>query len=378
MLVAGAKLWRLYVAKVETRQAQATYVPTVMQPNKALFPAQANDRAPLVSVILPVYNCRDYVGEAIQSILIQTYTNFELIVIDDGSTDDSAAIINSFDDPRIYLFRQKNQGLASALNRGIFLARGPYIARQDQDDLSDPKRLALQIAFMEAHPKCVLLGSWAQIMETDRLVERFHRHPVDDLTLRYQLLFNNPFVHSSTLMRRSTLLQVGGYTTNPERQPPEDYELWSRLSRVGTIANIGEILLTYREIKGSMSRSGLSPFRGRLIMLCSENLAAAAGLPSDDYCIRAIATLTHGEALQLKERPDFARIKEILMDAINGIGSGDELRPLRQDAISRVQTMRAVWMLRKMLAYPLLCHAAPLKSIAKRIWGIAQSLRKPK
>ncbi len=177
-----------------------------MQTNKDLSPTHTSEQTPLVSVILPVYNCRDYVGEAIQSILNQTYENFELIAIDDGSTDDSAAVIDSFDDPRIYLFQQINQGLASTLNRGILMARGPYIARQDQDDLSDPRRLALQIAFMEAHPRCVLLGSWAQIMETDRLVGRFHRHPVDDLTLRYQLLFNNPFVHSSTLMRRSALL----------------------------------------------------------------------------------------------------------------------------------------------------------------------------
>jgi len=236
----------------------------------------------------------------------------------------------------------------------------------------------LQVAYMEDHPDCVLLGSWAQIMEVDRLVERFHRHPVDELMLRYQLLFNNPFVHSSVLLRRSALLEVGGYTTDPERQPPEDYELWSRLSRIGSVANIGEVLLTYREIPGSMSRVGPSPFRRRLIMICAENIAAATGLPSDDSSIRAIAALTHGEASDLQQRPDFAHMKDILLEAINGLGTGDALLPLRQDAISRVQGMQAAWMIRETPAYRLLDQVGPLRSMAKRIWHLTRSLRTPK
>lgn len=334
--------------------------------------------SPRVSVLLPIYNCPDYVGAAIQSILNQSFSDFELIAIDDGSTDNSASIMNAFDDPRIRFYSHSNQGLAGTLNRGISLARGVYVARQDQDDLADPKRLALQVAYMEDHPDCVLLGSWAQIMEVDRLVERFHRHPVDEFMLRYQLLFNNPFVHSSVLLRRSALLEVGGYTTDPERQPPEDYELWSRLSRIGSVANIGEVLLTYREIPGSMSRVGPSPFRRRLIRICAENIAAATGLPSDDSSIRAIAALTHGEASELQHRPDFAHMKDILLKAINGLGTGDALLPLRQDAISRVQGMQAAWMIRETPAYHLLDQVGRLRSMAKRIWRLTRSLRTPK
>jgi len=215
-------------------------------------------------------------------------------------------------------------------------------------------------------------------MEVDRLVDRFHRHPVDELNLRYQLLFNNPFVHSSVLLRRSALLQVGGYTTDPDRQPPEDYELWSRLSRIGSMANIGEVLMTYREIPGSMSRLGPSPFKRRLVMICAENIAAATGLPSDDSSIRAIAALTHGEDWELQQRPDFARMKDILLEAINGLGSGDALVPLRQDAICRIQAMQAAWMVRETSVYPLLYQIGPLKSMAKGIWRLARSLRKPK
>ena len=333
---------------------------------------------PIVSVVLPVYNCERYLGDAIESVISQTFTSFELIIINDGSTDCSADIIAAFHDKRIRVLHQDNQGLAATLNRGIALARGKYIARQDQDDLSNPDRISLQVAYMQDHSDCVLLGSWAQIMEVDRLVERFHRHPVDEFMLRYQLLFNNPFVHSSVLLRRSALLEVGGYTTDPERQPPEDYELWSRLSRIGSVANIGEVLLTYREIPGSMSRVGPSPFRRRLIMICAENIAAATGLPSDDSSIRAIAALTHGEASELPQRPDFAHMKDILLEAINALGTGNALLPLRQDAISRVEGMQAAWMIRETPAYHLLNQVGPLKNMAKRIWRLTRSLRTPK
>ncbi len=374
--IGSAKALPLLSVKPETRQIPKQRYTNCMLTVENQLLKQANGQDPLVSIVLPVYNCENYVSEAIQSILNQTYEKLELIIIDDGSNDNSAAIISSFNDPRIILLRQSNQGLASALNRGIHVARGRYIARQDQDDISSPRRLAQQMTFMESNPKCVLLGSWAQIMEGDRLVQRFHRHPVDDLTLRYQLLFNNPFVHSSIVMRRAALVQVGYYTTNPERQPPEDYELWSRISRVGSIANLGEILVTYREVQGSMSRTIHSTLKKNLIMLSAENIASAAGLCSDDKCIRAITTHIHGEPSQNQEPPDFARMREILKDAINSLGNGKELKPLHQDALYRVNAMRAGWLLRKTAAHPLLYQNKPLRLIVRRLWSLAKILRK--
>jgi hypothetical protein len=327
---------------------------------------------------LPVYNGLPYLHEAISSILSQSFTDFELIVIDDGSVDGSASVLEEFDDQRLRFLRQDNQGLARTLNHGISLARGTYVARQDQDDLSHPDRLFLQVAHMEAHQDCVLVGSWAQIMEVDRLVDRFHRHPVDEPTLRYQLLFNNPFVHSSVLLRRSALQQVGGYTTDPARQPPEDYELWSRLSRIGSVGNVGQVLLVYREIPGSMSRVGPSPFRSRLITICAENIAAAAGLPSDDPSVRAIAALTHGDAASLQPPLDFGRMQKVLLQAIQSVASGDALTPLSQDALARVQAMKGAWMVRASPAYELLQTAGPFRNLAKRIWRLAQRFRGPR
>ena len=326
--------------------------------------------------MLPVYNCEQYLGEAIESILSQTFASFEFIIIDDGSHDGSAEVMNRFQDERIRVYHQPNQGLAATLNRGIAIARGRYIARQDQDDLSYPERLARQVAYLESHPECVLLGTWAQILEVDRPVDRFHRHPVDEAELRYLMLFNNPFVHSSVMLRKAAVQQVGGYTKDPERQPPEDFELWSRLSRVGQVANIGEVLLAYREIPGSMSRVGPSPFRRRLITICAENLAAAAQVSPDDPDVVAIAALTHGEAEALPGRPDFSRMQSLMLRAISSFASDPKALSLRQDALGRIEAMRAGWLVRDSAAYGLLHTVGPVRNVAKRIWRLLQRFRR--
>lgn len=332
---------------------------------------------PLVSVLLPVYNGRDYLAESIKSILKQEYRNLEIIIINDGSTDDSQQFIETFNDTRIKCIQQKNQGLAATLNHGITLASGKYIARQDQDDLSHPNRILSQLKYMEVHPECVLLGTWAQIMETDKLANRFHCHPIDELTLRYQLLFNNPFVHSSVLLRRSALLQVGGYTTDPERQPPEDFELWSRLSRIGSIANIGEVLLTYREVPGSMSRTGPTPFKQRLIKICAENIAEATRLPSDDSSIQSIVNLTHGDLTDLHNKPNFIRMEQILLMAIDGLEKDDALIMLREDAANRVEVMQKAWMVRNTPLIDLF-YKVRVRNIAKRVLRLMKRIRKTK
>ncbi|WP_254939895.1 glycosyltransferase [Cyanobium sp. Morenito 9A2] len=325
---------------------------------------------PAVSVLLPVYNCERYIGAAIESILQQSFTDFEFLIVDDGSIDNTPAILATYTDDRIRLFRHANRGLAATLNFGISQSRGRYVARQDQDDLSLPHRLERQVAHLDAHSECVLLGSWAQIIEIDQLSKRFHRHPTHNAELKYGLLFNNPFVHSSVILRRSAVLAAGGYSTDPQRQPPEDYELWSRLARRHEIANLGEVLLHYREVPGSMSRTGISPFLSNVVSFSSENISAASGVSADDQDLVAISKLTHGIPLNQKYKPNFERMKSLLFQAIDSFALGEERTPLKHDAIERINSLKATWSLSKVGLWPLLRHQGFLRSAAKRLWTL--------
>jgi glycosyltransferase involved in cell wall biosynthesis len=248
----------------------------------------------LVSVIIPVFNGATDLPRSINSILAQTFTDLELIVVDDGSTDATAEVLKACSDPRLRVVRQDNQGVARAANSGIALARGRFIARLDHDDLAKPTRIERQVAFMRSHPDCALVGTRAEIWIGDRPSGRAHDHPTDDAALRFEMMFDNPFVHSSTMMRRAALEDVGLYCTDPNRQPPEDYELFCRLARRYRVANLPERLTIYREIPTSLSRAGQNPlYRQRLAAISAGSLAAAVGLALPNVDHRDIAALTH-------------------------------------------------------------------------------------
>ena len=275
---------------------------------------------PDVSVVLSVRNGGIDLPRAIATILEQTFTNIELIAIDNGSTDETAGFLDAIKDPRVRVFHQADAGLAAALNRGISLARGRYIARQDHDDWALPTRLEKQVRFLDAHPDYALIGTCAEIWIGDRPTGRVHDHPTEDEALRFELLFNNPFVHSSVMMRKAALDQVGGYSTDPARQPPEDYELWSRLARRFRVRNLPERLTIYREVASSMSRAGSHPFRKKLVLLSAENLAAATGSSRPEQIHFDIAALVHGESEMVSDRPDVAEMCEVLVVAGRRIG----------------------------------------------------------
>lgn len=249
-----------------------------------------------VSVVLPVYNGAQWLEGAINSVLDQSYTNFELVVIDDGSKDHSWDLITRFSDPRIKAHRQTNRGLAATLNIGFELAVGPLVARQDQDDWMHPERLARQVVYMEAHPSCAAVGTWAEIREDDVFTGRNHKHALGNASLRLNLMFDNPFVHSSMMLRRSAVLQVGGYCEDKTLQPPEDYALWSNLAAKFEIGNIGELLTAYREVAGSMSRSGVSPFQRNVLRISIENMTRTLGSAYSEVQYQALSMLYHGVA----------------------------------------------------------------------------------
>jgi glycosyltransferase involved in cell wall biosynthesis len=279
--------------------------------------------SPKVSVLLPVYNGAPWLAEAVQSVLEQSFTDFELIIIDDGSTDCSWDVISTFGDTRIHATRQVNVGLAATLNRGLRLARAPYVARQDQDDWMYPDRLRRQVAYLQENPDCAAVGTWAEIRVDGKGSSRTHKHPVSSEAIRLMLLLDNPFVHSSMLLRRDAVVRVGAYCEDRNRQPPEDYELWSRLAADYPLANIGSVLTAYREVVGSMSRAGSNPFRDRMLTICTENLCRLFdGQYSVEEC-RSLAALFHGVAVPFALSR--GRALAIIEDAALTIG-GPQLR----------------------------------------------------
>jgi Glycosyl transferase family 2 len=275
---------------------------------------------PDVSVVLSVRNGGTDLPKAVETILAQTFTNFELIAINNGSTDGTRSYLDGIKDPRVRVFHQADAGLAAALNRGISLAQGRYIARQDHDDLVDPSRIAKQVEFLDAHLDHGLVGTRAEIRIGDKPDGRYHDHPVEDHILRFDLLFNNPFVHSSVMMRKAALDHVGVYATDPARQPPEDYELWSRIARHYRVANLPERLTVYREVPSSMSRESAEPFLEKLVTISSENLAYATGAAMPRQVHIDIAALVHGAAAQVSPKPDLAAMSAVIAEAGRRIG----------------------------------------------------------
>lgn len=202
--------------------------------------------SPKVSVVMPAYNGGKYICEAIESILVQTYKAFELIVVNDGSTDDSVTRILSFDDPRIRLIdRERNLGLAITRNEGVEAARGEYIAMLDCDDIACPTRLEEQVRFLDDNPDFGMVGSWVENFdEEDQTVLEECRFECDSEKIPVNLLFHNVFAQSAVMMRRSIL------TDAPYREdfpPAEDYDLWVRIASKCRIANLPRVLVKYRK-----------------------------------------------------------------------------------------------------------------------------------
>lgn len=277
-----------------------------------------------VSVILAVYNGEDYIKDAINSILTQTYSNFELIIIDDGSRDNTVKIIKDLTDSRIRLIEQANRGLAASLNRAIEISSGEFIARQDHDDLSLPTRLEKQVRFLEENPEYAIVGTHSSIWVQNIPTERGHKHPIDFPTLNFKLLFDCFFVHSSVMLRKSALDSVGYYTTDPSRQPPEDFELWSRIVRKYKVANLSEPLLIYREVPSSITRT--VDFKEKLIQICSENLAFMAQLEKPNIDTWNIAALYHNAPDLINSSSfNFSRLENLLRqiaDRVDKISPG--------------------------------------------------------
>lgn len=203
------------------------------------------DQRPLISVIMPICNGGSFLRAAIDSVLAQTCADFEMLVIDNGSTDASIDIARSYTDPRIIVLHEPQRGLVPPLRKGLSKARGNFIARMDADDISTPERLMKQVRYLEMHPDVVLVGTWAQVINAEGAVTgQDYTPPASSSELCRTLCQENVIVHGSIMMRIEAARAVGGYRSNFAYA--EDYDLWLRLAEIGQLANIPEPLYQWR------------------------------------------------------------------------------------------------------------------------------------
>jgi glycosyltransferase involved in cell wall biosynthesis len=205
---------------------------------------------PKISVLMPVYNCELYVASAVESILNQTYTDFEFLIIDDASTDATLSIIKSYTDSRIKIIEKPiNSGYTNSLNYGLTIAKGKYIARMDGDDISYPERFDKQIAYLEANPEVVVCGTNQKIVGNDKLIFL----PQSNKSIKIRLLWGNCIPHSSAMIRKK-ILEDNNIQYDITTEPAEDYHLWIHLLAFGKLCNLPEVLLEYRVYSNQVSR----------------------------------------------------------------------------------------------------------------------------
>ena len=206
---------------------------------------------PSVSVVLPVWNAERYLAGAIESVLAQSFADFELLIVDDGSTDGSGASIRRYRDHRIrHIENDKNLGVTRSLNLALERARGRYVARMDADDLCAPERLERQVAFLDAHRDVALVASRARWIDAHGTEIGVIDTPVDGETLCRRLRRRNCIVHGSVMIRSEVVREVGGYDESMERA--EDYDLWLRLAERHRIAVLPDLLYSWREHAGGV------------------------------------------------------------------------------------------------------------------------------
>jgi glycosyltransferase involved in cell wall biosynthesis len=208
---------------------------------------------PEVSVVMAVYNERPFLKEAVQSILAQTFEDFEFIIINDGSTDGSQETLGRFAecDERIRLVHQENRGLVSALNRGLSMAGGQYIARMDGDDVTHPERFERQVNYLNTHSRVGILGTRAQKIDENGEPTIRWTLPTNPDTIAWQLLFNTRLCHPAVMARKSILEDLSGYSAWATHA--EDYELWTRAVLRTRLANLPDVLHRLRRHEGSIT-----------------------------------------------------------------------------------------------------------------------------
>jgi len=202
---------------------------------------------PIVSVVMPVFNGERFLREAIDSILAQSFRDFEFIIVNDGSTDGTASLLGSYagSDPRVRVYHQENKGVTESRNRACGLARGKYIAQMDADDIAARNRLEWQIEFMERHAEMGVVGGAVELIDNRGRALYCMRCPVENEEIKSGLLLHNCFSNPAVVIRKEAFLSVGGYR-RPFDRHAEDYDLWLRIAERWRLANLEAVVVKYR------------------------------------------------------------------------------------------------------------------------------------
>jgi len=288
--------------------------------------------APLISAVMSVYNGERFVGEAIGSILSQTYPDLELLIVDDGSTDRSLEIIETYakKDDRVRVIKNNaNEGLTKSLIKAIGNAKGMYLARQDADDISLPQRLERQLDFLEKHPSCGAVGTAARIIDSEGNFIKNASVPGSWFMIRQILRFGNCFLHGSMMFRKDAYVNAGGYRA--AFRVGQDFDLWLRISKNRELANLGERLYCWRKTEGNISSMQTEPqFKIGALALYdhrhNKHLALDSSFEINDFinsfsrderikydlCLRDLC-LRHGNIAMAKKHLDHGMVNSILI-----------------------------------------------------------------
>jgi len=256
-----------------------------------------------ISVILPVFNSEKYISESITSILKQSYRNFELIIVDDGSTDKSSLICENYaqQEHRIILIKNSHKGLTASLNDALKISSGKYIARQDSDDISLPYRLEKQLLWFLENDKRVLCGTNCKILKENNTYRNNWSIRYKNSSIIKKLSYSNCFVHSSTMFIKDKAKGIGFYDKNLIYA--QDYDLWWKLSTTGLVGNLKEKLLILRDRKGSISRSKSNEQTLDFIKSCTKYFSYRKG----------IVALNNNKEINFYEKNNFIKNKTILL-----------------------------------------------------------------
>lgn len=267
--------------------------------------------SPLITVLMPARNAGAYIAETVRSLRAQTMADFELLVVDDDSSDDTVPQTRAAaaGDERLRLVTgQGRLGFSGALNLGLSLARGALIARMDADDIAVPRRLEIQAGYLKDHPETGLCGGLVQTFGLR--AGRFHRLPLShEQTLCYAL-FDNPFAHPTVMVRRA-LLEQHGLRYDPAFCPSDDYELWARAVRLFPCVNLDAVLVHYRVHAQSLTQAEWGDMDARAARVSARELQAL-GLPADDAAAQFHRQLGRGRCVRLADIGQLTRAEQWL------------------------------------------------------------------